>query len=146
MNDATRAALLALAERCEKASGPDDVLDADIFQAMRPELASDPWKRVTYPNGKHPFFVDDSDLGMMDIASPPRFTASIDAARTLVPEGWQWWVNWRTARCWKGWRAGDDRDAADNDAWVAVNSCSAPPAAALCAAALRARAEEARHD
>lgn len=140
--DLTRDALLALAERCEKASGPDDVLDADIFQAMRPELASDPWKRVTYPNGKHPFFVDDSDPGMMGIASPPRFTASLDAALTLVPKGHKWTLH-----------SADDRDTPcaycvpdmGRLPWpVWVNDVhAATPALALCAAALRARAEEA---
>ena len=140
--DPTRAALLALAERCEQASGPDDVLDADIFLVMQPDLAAFPWERVTYPNGKHPFFADCSDPDGLNVVLPPRYTASLDAALSLVPDGWKWTLHSADtagppcAYCvpnmgrlpWPMW----------------VNDVSAAtPALALCAATLRARAEEA---
>ena len=53
--------LLELAERCEAATGPDCVLDAMIDMAL--------------------------NLTPNEAESPP-LTASLDAAMTLVPEGW----------------------------------------------------------
>lgn len=61
--------LLELAERCEKASGPDRELDAQIAAAFH-------LKQLTYQS---PEWIKD-----------PEFTASLDAAMTLVPEGWEW--------------------------------------------------------
>jgi hypothetical protein len=61
--------LLQLADRCEKATGPDRQLDADIFTALK-----------LVPDRKHdgyPFYA---------------FTQSLDAAMTLVPEGEDWAV------------------------------------------------------
>lgn len=55
--------LVELAERCEKASGPDREIDLDIARALK---AFDP---------KHRFAV-----------AP--FTGSLDAAMTLVPDGY----------------------------------------------------------
>jgi hypothetical protein len=63
---------------------------------------------------------------------PPRYTASIDVALTLVPEGWAWglWVNETGpggAHCDKG-----------EERFVAKHL---HPAIALCIAALKARGE-----
>lgn len=55
-----------LIERLEK--GPDRQLDIAIANACLPEHHSGRWSIVT----------------------APAFTASIDAALTLVPEGWEW--------------------------------------------------------
>lgn len=108
-----RAELLALAARVEAATGADRELDAAVAVArhMLPE-PYDGW---------------------------PRFTASLDAAVSLVPGGMQWsvtrrligseWVN--TAQVW-GIGARSKRDAQ-----------AATPALALTGAALRAMAEEA---
>lgn len=97
----TEESLLALAERCEKVTGPDRELDALI-------LAEIENRDVRYDNGdrgallaKHrsaPF--DECVLGWADpgkaarnfTAAPmepqlPLYTASLDAALTLVPEG-----------------------------------------------------------
>ena len=108
-----RAALLMdLAERCEKAQGPDRELDREIAEATKPDF----W------------------------LVPPRYTASLDAALSLVPEGWAWAVYGgareeivATAYCvpnggrlpWPDW---------------VTDICAATPALALCAATLRALA------
>lgn len=68
-------------------------------------------------------------------AVPPSFTASLDAAIRLVPEG----------HCWTVYSDGcagvapkrDDDDLADGATWAAT------PVLALCAAALRAREAQA---
>ncbi len=125
-----RATLLALAARCEAATGADREWDWRIYLAIkgRPWTATeDAWMR---DNGAQAF-----------PASLPRYTASIDAALTLVPDGWKWTLHSADtagppcAYCvpnmgrlpWPMW----------------VNDVSAAtPALALCAATLRARAME----
>lgn len=59
--------LLALAERVERATGADRELDGDIFCALG--LAQ---------------LIE----GAFDAYRAPAYTASLDAALTLVPEGW----------------------------------------------------------
>lgn len=59
--------LKELIERLEKATGPDPYLDLDISNHVSPD--------------------DDAT-----ILTSPSYTASIDAALTLVPEGSQWTI------------------------------------------------------
>ena len=70
----------------------------------------------------------------------PHYTASLDAALTLVPEGWAWFVQHigkpfttGSARLWipAQWTQGIPKEQFVNEA--------ATPALALCIAALRAR-------
>ena len=61
--------ILEIAARCEAATGPDTQLDALIWCAIN-DL--EPWQRV----------IDDFERGQAT-----RYTASLDAAMTLVPEG-----------------------------------------------------------
>ena len=63
-----RTTLLALAERCEQASGPDAGLDLAIWKALS-----------EMPGFKHP-----SPIWRFDV------TASLDAVVTMVPEGWRY--------------------------------------------------------
>jgi hypothetical protein len=106
--------LLNLAERCEQATGQSAAIDIAIYDAV----------------------------GHQGVGTYPRYTASLDAAMTLVPEGWP-------SRCFG---TNDDERAfaalAGNDAHMMaedwdefyVEADAATPALALCAAALRARA------
>jgi hypothetical protein len=107
--------LIELAERCEAATGPDREIDTLIGYAV--------------------------DLPTED-AQLPRYTASLDAALTLVPEGWTfanlsqsdrkgWWCELR-----QGYLTSYDK--------VAFGSQleNASPALAVAAAALRARADQ----
>lgn len=75
-----------LIERLEKATGPDRELDGLIFQ----EVGGDHWlnamRRSQEPSG--------CPLEIAEVTArtyAPSFTASIDAALTLVPEG-MWWL------------------------------------------------------
>jgi hypothetical protein len=125
------ATFLALADRCEQAAGPDKELDVAIARALD-------WKplyRDDYSKWWPPAAVEDSRARKRSILHHPTqplpaFTASLDAAVTLVPEGWRWVVNDAgLAQVCKGSIVG----ASDIKA-------GAKPALALCSAALRARA------
>jgi hypothetical protein len=118
-----RTTLLALAERCEQAAGPDRELDAEIFVS------------VTQGMFFKGHLVGLIGSGVMYEADT--YTASLDAALTLVLDGWRWWINSSSfARCWLV--------ANDEIADKAQSEKCATPALAICAAALRARA--AAHD
>jgi len=132
----TREELIA---RLEAATGPSRELDAQIAitcgkapaVAFRPCVSLDPG---TF------------GIGAYEIWVAPSYTASIDAALTLVPEGWAierlshwpdigasvelWEVTYRNG---KPWHTSRDRKVEVRDV--------ATPAIALCIAALRARGD-----
>ena len=97
-----RERLLALAERCETASGPDRDLEIAI------------WRLVERPDAA------ESKVPLPWLAN---YTASLDAALTLVPEECGWMVMGCAAKVGR------------------QPSRGATPALALASAALRARAE-----
>jgi hypothetical protein len=66
----------------------------------------------------------------------PNYTASIDAAMTLVPEGMTWFVSTDFVPVSAGVYNGAD----DDDGLPAFTGDAKTPALALCAAALRAKA------
>lgn len=74
--------LLALAERCEKASGPDRMLDLDIFRAIGAPLPSEFMSRKVEWDEVDLCFVMLIDT-MRVRYEPPPFTTSLDAARSL---------------------------------------------------------------
>lgn len=106
-----RDALLALAARVEAAAGADQALDRAIAMAAMP-----PERRGMYVR-RH-------------------YTASLDAAASLVPAGWRWVVG----------NMGNAHVYQDCTAGKSVTAQAVTPALALTAAALRARAEEARDE
>lgn len=120
--------LRELADRCERASGADRGLNVEIADAI--------------------------GLGRrLNAHSAPKwqYTASLDAAMTLVPKRWRtvtaneqnWEPNWV-------WRLGTkEEDESQFGRTVVVDGVAATPALALCAAALRAFAttrEQSNHD
>jgi len=125
---ASEAELLALASACEMASGPNIALEQAIALAVYGAEATDV-TGITVIDG---------------IAwRVPAYTASLDAAKTLIPAGW-WWST------------GDCSVSADASCGPDVAHCSkdmrvrfddgilidqpSTPALALCSVALRARA------
>ena len=116
-----REKLIALAERCEKATGPSRELDLAVG----------------------------SSLGV-DSYYLKNWTASLDAAMTLVPEGWRmaalcerepWFCRLETTDFDSvTWGKGSDW-ITDVVAGQETTAKAATPALALCAAALRARAD-----
>ena len=116
--------LVELAERCEAATGPDRKLDMAIVHALSGVLG-EPWPEAT---GMRMVEACDSFEDSRDTVA--RYTASLDAAMTLVPEGWIWDVT-STGTAWVMEDGGDPQLFGD----------AATPALALCAAALRAKEE-----
>ncbi len=111
------ATLRELIARLEKATRPDRELDAEIAVVHR---------NVTRPADKP---------RVIAVANPREYTFSIDAAVSLVPVGWCWWVNsQKFGRCWLV--------VATRVADTAQSEKCATPALALCAAALKARVAE----
>jgi hypothetical protein len=121
-----RTTLLALAERCEQAAGPDRELDAEIAVGLfGGEII---WKTANYTMDQYPVrrFQNSDYIGGYQNSGILAYTESLDAAVTLVPEGCGWMVM---------------NNAAKVGRWP---SRGASPALSICAAALRARA--AAHD
>lgn len=127
--------LLALAERIEVATEPDRELDALIAAALRigtehawannfPEWQGRSDGRVYLEDGGPSF-------------KAPAFTASLDAAMTLVPEGLFPTMDFETVRCWL--RKAGGFDVVNGPAY----GFAAAMPRALCAAALRTKGGEA---
>ena len=115
--------LLALADRCEKATGPDR--DIDCWIENRLDLAKFVPDRPA-PHGG----------GWLDKRVEPKpYTASLDAAMTLVPEGCFWSMPGLVQPLW-------DARINHHDGLICLplSQPCATPALALCAAALRAQA------
>lgn len=80
-----KSALLALATRCEAASGPDRELDGDIVMAVlgwtlekRKGDAKPYWRKA----GTKEYYMRES--------GPPPYSSSLDAALSLAVEGHDW--------------------------------------------------------
>lgn len=137
--------LLALGDQCEQATGPDRELDARIFNAASEQMER--WNRraLKLPLEKRRSRYDDgwvhvyAGKGEDDPYAEdlPRYTASLDAAMTLLDESWFFHVSRFSpesgsrgqAHVYPNRGLGDDYE-----------SEAATPALSLCAAALRARA------
>ena len=115
--------LIALAERVEELEGPDAKVNADILRALG-------WTEHGFvaftPSGHKAMVI-------------PDYLGSIDAAMTLVPEGFCWTVN----------TFGEPNKSASAYLITETNAMIRPerqyiatPALALCAAALRAIASQ----
>lgn len=123
-----------LADRVERADGPSRELDVEIALAIGWRLdqsgPNDLWR----------------EPGRADWVELPEFTASLDAALTLVPEGWKFHLTTEHTAVAKAAAHADvmDRDWPDPQAGygIVTEAHAATPALALAAAALRARARE----
>ena len=105
-----------LIERLEKAMGPDRRLDTDICDLVF---------------GKQPWYSSSLEWCRLYHAQP---TASIDAARTLVPKGMVWGITSEV-------RAIVDRphDYWEDNFATSLHEKGSTPAIALCIAALKVR-------
>jgi hypothetical protein len=124
-------ALLQLAERCEKATGPDRELDAEIAEAVGAKHG----RETGWCNSEN------GDYYVIDECAAS-YTASLDAAMTLVPEGWE------TSIYIGGENANVQMETpAMRDEWFdegggPIDGTAPTPALVLCAAALRAQNEQ----
>lgn len=136
-NPTTPERLEELARRCETATGPDRELDEAIASAF----GWKPWPRYGDDRWQNP-----ANL-MVEVLRP--YTASLDTALTLVPEGWHLqladWSEpvltkfgpWQAILSPPGIRTGLDGLGTRCEH-------AATPSLALCAAALRTRASALR--
>ena len=113
-----------LPTRLEAATGPDRGLDAEIaVETYGPPIA------LEHLGGNDYAYRGAKGQWLFFVGQEPTYTASFDAATSLVPEGAWWWVEAQplaSGRYLAG--CGDERV-----------SSGATPALALCAASLRAR-------
>jgi hypothetical protein len=119
----------ALAQRCEQATGPDGNLNKTILRAL-----GYTWRGMDY------WHSDNKRIWI----NPSNFTASLDAALTLVPEGWRWSLDWTQRPHYQ--------DCGRADLYAPGSGIKPPdvcdvyaatPAIALCIAALKARGDAA---
>lgn len=120
--------LLALADQCEKAELASRELDRRISLATLPPIM--PGSVPSWPEGM-----------------PPQFTASLDAAMKLVPEGWAidrlaMWPGGGPLSCYVNLLGTFEREGERWHNYKCGKACghACAPALALCAAALRATA------
>jgi hypothetical protein len=142
----TKAEWLALAERCEKATGPDRETDGDIAHAAKqfvdylPRVPDRPWLWAE--------FVEPDDWECWEA---PEYTASLDAITALIAKelpDYHWRI--QGGRKDTGWTqmSGDPRAYIKAKASRLVahtdgkDGEAATPALALCAAFCRAMAEK----
>lgn len=116
----TRAAREALAARCEAAQGPCPVIDTAIMLAVYPDLGL-----RQCPDG---YWYSASGIH----TRVEEYTASLDAAASLVPEGMFWRMASELAQ------AMIVRRSTTGHPEVSRSGLCHTPALALCAAALRA--------
>jgi hypothetical protein len=113
----------------ERAEGPSRELDAEILASLGThvlEKRERDKKKWWYKVGGRQY--ERIRPGI------PRYTSSIDAALTLVPEGWHWMAATAEGDFIRGTASVRDRDGGPS-----FTSAAATPALAICAAALRAK-------
>lgn len=123
--------LLALAERVEALTGPDREVDAEIFLLQWPgyHIQTD---CEPFPDEVQPGRIQEA--GGFGYRTAPSYTAALDAAMSLVPEGWDVDIEVRQSFAHVFMENDEALEAEANNA--------ATPALALTAAALRAIAAQ----
>lgn len=125
-----RARLLTLAVECEKPGGADRALDAAIFVALNPSFGQPPWR----PYGVHIFY--DTESISPSVVEAPEYTGCTDVALGEVQDRfWEWKVLRRTVN----WHGVVLRSASEE-----ITGIGYTLPRAICAAMLRAKAEDAR--
>lgn len=130
-----------LIERLERATGPDRELDMRIWWLLdRKSAERTYWNAAT---GKPRALGDElptSGLGVLAMKErAPHYTASLDAALTLVPAGLDWFVKHYASAGGKFGAVVTSPEIAARS-WGDYSHDNSPtPALALCIAALRAR-------
>ena len=135
---------MTLIERIEAASGAEYALDCAIWDLLYPNERLARFDSLTAKG--QPYHGRLGPADMDGYVRPFRaFTASVDAALTLVPDGWSLGLGdlrGYNPIVWRAHLRDHNNPSASTRAWVEGNAPTA--ALALCAAALRAM--EASHD
>jgi hypothetical protein len=139
--------LLELVERCERAKGPSKHLDTQIFILLDPDEQHivgekpGPFPREAIYGPRSTFWEWSLDESKEPphFAATPAYTRSLDAAVTLVPEGWYWRAGHGVL--WPGWAHLNRKHPDHCEREDEHSAHAATPALALCAAALKARSQ-----
>jgi hypothetical protein len=122
----SRPDLLALAERVERAAGPDRALDETIYLAVGAErLSNNQWRRP---------FREKEGIVIHGDGLVPYYTGSLDTALSLLPARHDWSLHADNGEAIAGCQP------ASEDGCDCADCRAATPALALLAAILRARA------
>lgn len=113
-----------LIERLETAEGPSRDLDAEIFVQVTPGVLDA--GRIDCIGGLVGWWPRDAPY--QSAREVPKYTSSLDAALTLIPDELTWYVDAGCFSCI--WRVSDRKH---------FGARAASPTLALCAAALKAR-------
>ena len=81
--------LTSLIERIEAATGGERELDAEIWLACTPGATRDKWSYIHKATGRE-CTVDETRDATDRLIIVPSYTTSIDAALTLLPDGFKW--------------------------------------------------------
>lgn len=123
--------MLDLIEKLEKAAGPDRDLDRDVALACgwkrKPWVSGAVWEPPTWKPGKP------------RRSAVPKFTASIDAALPLMPQGWHA-ILYTETRCAELYPT----EIPKRPAGIQSRANGPRIAVAICIAALKARAADTR--
>lgn len=128
-----------LADRLEAATGPDRELDKEMHKLFCevPELAP---KNHSYGWREEKTYwwcdIGEDQRTPRKTITPKRYTSSIDAAMTLVPDGWE------TAIYLGGVNANvqmETEEMRQKMGFFPIDATAVTPALAICVAALRAR-------
>lgn len=134
-----REQLLSLAERVEASAGPDREVDYAIWQIADPTTSGQAfWNQRCCVNRDFTDEKKDAIAHARAIISTPPYTASLDAAMTLVPEGCDWTL---IADGWAQVQHDVQPPAPTFEARVGCAPRAIAPALALTAACLRALAD-----
>lgn len=137
-----------LIERLEKSEGPDRELDCLIWTAVNGK--GQPMKTVAEPYYEPPrFFCNPNPeinwIGYDLLNVAERYTASLDSALTLVPEGLAWTLGQNVHhRYWQASVHNLDEDGRPQSIGYSSLQGNRTAPIALCAAALKARAASER--
>jgi len=122
-----------LIERLGKATGPDRTLEFYIAFAVRWRPDGESARSFAEHEAKHDYATAwIAHAPFRSRWNIPHYTASIDAALTLVPEGWMWDV--ASSGC--AWIMRDGDSVCDSQ--IVIGGIESP-AIAICIAALKAR-------
>jgi hypothetical protein len=123
--------LETLAKRVSDSTGPDRALDVVIWLVVTPGSTRRQWSYEHKATGQR-CDVDETRDGSHRLITVPSYTASLDAAASLIPADHDWVLEHVNGGLTIGARVGHNDP--DKTSWGDT------AAAALCAAALRARA------
>jgi len=117
----------SLISRLEQAEAGSRELDAEVFKAIGAPLPSN-------FGGRKLEFVECGGFWLMPVGNghrvrytPPAYTTSLDAAMSLIPEGWNYCITPRNG-VW----------VRQSEHFPTIHGSAATPALALCIAALKA--------